>query len=212
MIQEKYTLMKPKNKFLLAITCILFVYSCKSQEKENPKTLGSNNFDLEKISFSEDPTTLFGKNKYYKTSIKDDNNGDIAYNYIISKKENPDVKVSLGSTDISKYKYDFKVSKDNKIIGVTTSFTTSEDLKDKIIKDLENQFSKNRVDINQIYDNPSIYRWQTPDKIIHFTYSEFEGDHIYNISIVNKKFDCNTFPLERVFVGEDICLKKFTKK
>ncbi|WP_415324826.1 hypothetical protein [Chryseobacterium sp. MMS23-Vi53] len=204
--------MKKRSKFLFAIICVLFVYSCKSQEKENPKTLGSSNFDLEKISFNEDPTTLFGKNKYYKTSIKDDNNSDIAYNYIISKKENPHVKVSLGNTDISKYKYDFKVSKDNKIIGVTTSFTTSEDLKDKIIKDLESQFSKNRVDINQIYDNPSIYRWQTPDKIIHFTYSEFEGDHIYNISIVNRKFGCDTFPLERVFVGEDICLKKYTKK
>lgn len=153
-----------------------------------------------------------GENKHYKTTIKNDNGIDIAYNYIISKKENPSVKISLGNIDISKYKHDFKISKDNRIIGVTTSFTTKENLKEIIIKDLETQFNTHRVTINQVYDTPSIYRWQTPDKIIHFVYAEFEGDRIYNISIVNRKFDCDTFPLEKIFVGEDICLRKYIIK
>ncbi|MEY8758273.1 hypothetical protein [Chryseobacterium tongliaoense] len=210
MIQEKYTL-KRRNKFLFAIIFVLSVYSCKSQEKENPKTLGSSNFDIEKITFHENTDTLFGANKYYKTSIKD-SDSDIAYNYIISKKQNENIKVSLGNTDISSYKYDFKVSKNNEIIGVSTSFVLKENIKDKIINDIDNQYKTFKVNINQLYDNPSVYRWETPDKIIQFAYSSFEKDHIYNISIVNKKFDCNRFPLEKVFVGEDICLKKYQKK
>lgn len=210
MIQEKYTL-KRRNKFLFAVIFVLSVYSCKSQEKENPKTLGSSNFDIEKITFHENIDTLFGASKYYKTSIKDIDS-DIAYNYIISKKQNENIKVSLGNTDISSYKYDFKVSKNNEIIGVSTSFVLKENIKDKIINDIDNQYKTFKVNLNQLYDNPSVYRWETSDKIIQFAYSSFEKDHIYNISIVNKKFDCNRFPLEKVFVGEDICLKKYQKK
>lgn len=211
MTQEKYILMK-RSKFLFAIIFVLCVYSCKSQKKENPKTLGSTNFDIEKISFKENITTLFGKNKYYKTSIKDSNASDIAYNYIVSKKEHQNIRISLGNIDLSTYKYDFKISKDNKIIGVSTSFVSKENMRDKIIQNIDDQFKKNRVNINQLYKDPAVYRWEDPDKIIHFTYSSFEGDHIYNISVVNKNFSCDTFPLEQVFVGEDICLKKYTKK
>lgn len=211
MIQEKYIL-KKKSKFLFAILFVLSVYSCKSQEKENPTTLGTTNFDIEKITFKEDINTLFGKNKYYKTSIKDDNASDIAYNFIVSKKENQGIKVSLGNIDISKYKYDFKVSKDNKIIGISTSFVSKENIKDKIIQNIDNQFKSYKVNINQLYENPTVYRWETQEKIIQFTYSSFEGDNVYNISIVNKNFSCDKFPLEKVFVGEDICLKNYTKK
>ncbi|EJL74649.1 hypothetical protein [Chryseobacterium populi] len=210
MIQEKYTL-KRRNKFLFAVIFVLSVYSCKSQEKENPKTLGSSNFDIEKITFHENIDTLFGTNKYYKTSIKD-SDSDISYNYIISKKQNENIRVSLGNTDISSYKYDFKVSKNNEIIGVSTSFVLKENIKDKIINDIDRQYKTFKVNINQLYDNPSVYRWETPDKIIQFAYSSFEKDNIYTISIVNKKFDCSRFPLEKVFVGEDICLKKYQKK
>ncbi|SDQ42517.1 hypothetical protein SAMN05421664_1560 [Chryseobacterium soldanellicola] len=211
MIQEKYIL-KKKSKFLFAILFVLSIYSCKSQEKENPKTLGSTNFDIQNITFKEDVNTLFGKNKYYKTSIKDDNSSDIAYNYIVSKKENQGIKVSLGNIDISKYKYDFKISKDNKMIGISTSFVSKEDIKDKIIQNIDNQFKNYKVNINQLYENPTVYRWEAPEKIIQFTYSSFEGDNVYNISIVNKNFSCDKFPLEKVFVGEDICLKNYTKK
>lgn len=212
MIQEKYTLMRQKTKLLLAAICMLFVYSCKSQEKENPKTLGNQDFHLERMTFQENPVVLFGKNKYYRTSVKDDQNKDIAYNYIISKKENGPVKVSLGSRDVSKDKFDFKADQNNKLIGASVSFTSKENVKENIIKDLDKIFGKYRVELNQPFPDPIVYRWETPEKIIQFSYSYFEGDHIYNISIVSSKYDCSRFPLERVFIGEDICLKNYTKK
>lgn len=212
MIQEKYTLMRQKTKILMAVICMLFVYSCKSQEKENPETLGNQTFHLEKMTFRENPLVLFGKNKYYRTSIKDDQNRDIAYNYIISKKENVPVKVSFGNRDVSKNRFDFKADRNNQLIGASVSFTSKENVKESIIKDLDNMFGKYHVELNQPYQDPAVYRWETPEKIIQFSYSHFEGDHIYNISIVSSKYDCSRFPLEKIFIGEDICLKNYTKK
>lgn len=199
------------KKIMLAVVCVLIVWSCNSQDMENPKTLGGENFRLEKLTFNEKPAALFGKNKYYKTTISDDDGSVIAYNYIISKKDNPEVKVSLGDIDVSRYKYDFKVNKQNMLIGVSISFTSKQNMTENILKNINNEFGKYRIDIYQAYENPSVYRWESSDKIIHFTCATSEGEHVYSISILSRKFDCSSFPLERVFVGEDICLKKYTR-
>ena len=199
------------KNIILVVICVLIVFSCNSQDMENPKTLGKENFCLEKLTFNEKPAVLFGKNKYYKTTISDDDGSIIAYNYIISKKENPEVKVSLGDIDVSRYKYDFKANKQNLLIGVSISFTSKQYMTESILKNIDDEFRKYRIDIYQAYENPAVYRWESSDKIIHFTCATSEGEYVYSISIVNKKFDCSSFPLERVFVGEDICLKKYTR-
>lgn len=189
------------------LLCILFVY-CKSQDKQNPNSLGSQNFDVIKMNFDENINTLMGKNTYYKSNITD-NSTIIGYNFILSKKQNKLIKISFGNINISDYKNDFKVDKNEKLIGVNTTFTLKEDIKKKIINEIDNNFKKYKVNIKQLYNDPTIYRWELPDKVIQFSYSKFETNNIYAISVFNKKFNCNNISLEKIFIGEDICLKQY---
>lgn len=197
---------------LFAAMCIFHTYACQSHIPENPQTLGAQNFRLDKLSFREDPTLLLGRNRYYKTSVKDDNDRVIAFNCVISKKQNAAVKVSFGDMDVSNCKYDFKISPDNKLIGVSILFTSPKDKKGTILKNINALYKDYQIAINQASASPSVYRWEAPDKTIHFTYAAFEGDYVYQISIVNSKVDCGNFPLEKIFVGEDICLREYTRK
>jgi hypothetical protein len=45
-------------------------------------------------------------------------------------------------------------------------------------------------------------------KLIQFVAATAEKD---NISIVSRRFECPVFLLESVFVGEDICLRKYPR-
>ncbi|PJJ84424.1 hypothetical protein [Mucilaginibacter auburnensis] len=200
------------TNLLICAMCIFHTYACQSHNPENPQTLGGKNFRLDKLTFKENPTLLLGKNRFYKTSIKDNNDRIIAFNCVISKKENAAIKVSLGDIDVSKYKCDFKVSTNNKLIGVSVFFTSPKDQKDMILKNINALYKDYQISINQANTSPSVYHWEAPDKIIHFTYAAFEGDYVYQISIINSKVNCSNFPLEKVFVGEDICLKEYTRK
>ncbi len=204
--------MKQKSFLAFAFIYIFSISGCIAQDKENPLMLGSERFNLLKLSYDENPQLLFKKISYYKTSINNDDNSIIAHNYIVNKKKNLDVNVSIGAMDVSKYNYVFKVSKDGKFIGISISFVLKEEATKKILQNINNQWERYRTDIYQLYKNPTIYRWEAPDRIIQLSYATFEGDHVYNISILSTKYDCSRFPLEKIFVGEDICLKKYNKK
>lgn len=214
MKQQGYhkTLMKQKSFLAFAVICIFSTSGCSAQDKENPEMLGSERFNLLKLSYNEDPLLLFKKVSYYKTSISNDDNSIIAHNFIVNKKKSPDVNVLIGAMDVSKYNYVFKVSKDGKFIGVSISFVSKEDVTKKILQNINSQWERYRTAINQLYKNPTIYRWEAPDRIIQLSYATFEGHQVYNISILSTKYDCSRFPLEKIFVGEDICLKKYKKK
>jgi hypothetical protein len=194
----------------LAFVGALLCLGCSSHAAGNPASLGEANFDLMEMDFSERVDVLLGKANHYRAAIQ---NGAsvIAYNFIVSKKQDHSVRVSLGRMDVSSYRYEFKADPDGNLIGVSVSFVTSQDLRAQIIENIDRREKQNRVAVGSLQGYPVVHRWESRDKVIQFAFATAEKDHVNNISIVGRKYDCGSFPLEKLFVGEDICLKKYPR-
>jgi hypothetical protein len=194
----------------LAFVGALLCLGCSSHASGNPASLGEANFDLMEMEFSERVDVLLGKANHYRSAIQD-GASVIAYNFIASKKQHHNIRVSLGRLDASPYRYEFKADPAGNLIGVSVSFVTSQDLRAQIIENIERREKQNRVAVGSLQGYPVVHRWESKDKVVQFAFATVDKDNVYNVSIVGTKYDCGNFPLERLFIGEDICLKKYPR-
>jgi len=200
-------------KTKLASLALLGAFSCgdcSAQAASNPSSLGEVNFDVLEMDFREQLPVLLGQTRHYRTSIQQ-GPSLIAYNFIVGSKQDRNVRVSLGRLDVSPYRYEFKASPAQDLIGVTITFVTQRDLRAQILENIDRREKPNRVAVGSLSGHPVIHRWESKNRVIQFAFATAEKDKVYSISIVNKKYDCGDFPLEQVFVGEDICLKKYPR-
>lgn len=188
----------------------LLICNGAAQAAGNPLSLGETNFDLLQMDFSERIDALFSKTSHHRVAVQ---NGPapIAYNYIVSKKQEKAIKISLGRMDVGSYRYEFRTTRNQEMIGVSVSFITDQDLRSQIIDEIDRTQKKNRVAVGALAGYPSVYRWESKERIIQFVAATAEKDNVYNVSIVSKRFECSVFPLESVFIGEDICLRKYPR-
>lgn len=194
----------------LALLCTFLCLGCGSHAAGNPASLGETNFDLMEMDFSERVDVLLGKANHYRTAIQE-GPSVIGYNFIVGKKQSSDIKVSLGRLDVSRYRYEFKAGPAGELIGASVSFVSGQDLRAQIVENIDRRESRNRVAVGPLQGYPVVHRWESKDKVIQFAVATGEKDKVYNISIVGAKYGCGSFPLERLFVGEDICLKKYPR-
>ena len=199
-----------KDLASLTFLCALLFGGCSSHAAGNPPSLGEANVDLLAMDFSERVDVLLGKVNHYRAGLQE-GASVVAYNFIVSRKQDRPVRVSLGRLDVSPYRYEFKATPAQELIGVSISFVSSEDLRAQITENIDRREKQNRVSVGSLPGHPVVQRWESKDKVIQFAYATVEKDNVYTISIVSRKYDCGHFPLERVFVGEDICLKKYPR-
>jgi hypothetical protein len=194
---------------VVLILCVLLSFSFGSHAA-NPTILGQANFDLMEMDFSERMDTLLGQTDHYRVAIPD-GPAAMAYNFIVRRKQDRDIRVSLGRLDVSRYRYEFKATPGHDLIGVAISFVTSQDLRAQVVGEIDRHPGYRKVPIDPMPGYPSLYRWESKDRIIQFAFATHEKDNVYSIAIVDRRYDCPAFPLERVFVGEDICLKTYAR-
>lgn len=163
------------------------------------------------MDFGERVDVLLGKANHYRTAIQE-GASVIAYNFIVSRKQDRPVRVSLGRLDVSPYRYEFKTTPAQDLVGVSISFVSNQDLRAQIVENIDRREKQNRVAVGSLPGYPVVHRWESRDRVIQFAFATVEKDKVYNISLVSRKYDCSNFPLEKVFVGEDICLKKYPRK
>ena len=199
-----------KDLASLTFLCALLCGGCTSHAAGNPPSLGEANVDVLAMDFSERVDVLLGKVNHYRAGLQE-GASVVAYNFIVSRKQERPVRVSLGRLDVSPYRYEFKATPAQELIGVSISFVSSQDLRAQITENIDHREKQNRVAVGSLPGYPVVQRWESKDKVIQFAYATVEKDNVYTISIVSRKYDCGHFPLERVFVGEDICLKKYPR-
>jgi hypothetical protein len=199
-----------KDLASLTFLCALLCGGCTSHAAGNPPSLGEANVDVLAMDFSERVDVLLGKVNHYRAGLQE-GASVVAYNVIVSRKQERPVRVSLGRLDVSPYRYEFKATPAQELIGVSISFVSSQDLRAQITENIDRREKQNRVAVGLLRGYPVVQRWESKDKVIQFAYATVEKDNVYTISIVSRKYDCGHFPLERVFVGEDICLKKYPR-
>lgn len=195
----------------LTFLCALLCGGCNAHAAGNPPSLGEANVDVMEMDFGERVDVLLGKANHYRTAIQE-GASVIAYNFIVSRKQDRPVRVSLGRLDVSAYRYEFKATPAQELIGVSISFVSNQDLRAQIVENIDRREKQNRVVVGSLPGYPVVHRWESRDRVIQFAFATVEKDKVYNISIVSPKYDCSNFPLEKVFVGEDICLKKYPRK
>lgn len=114
----------------------MFITSCKSQEKENPKILGNKygTFNLDRVTFKENKDFLLSKVKYVLGNI---NNKVNLYN--IDKPET--LLLKIGDLDV---KFDYLQfwlnKKTNNFIFIESEAKSNETKNQEIIKNLEKSF------------------------------------------------------------------------
>ena len=194
----------------LALLGALSCWDCSAQVASIPSSLGEANFDLLEMDFREQVPVLLGQTRHYRTSVQE-GPSLIAYNFIVGRKQDRNIRVSLGRLDISSYRYEFKASPAQDLIGVTITFVTERDLRAQILENIDRREKPNRVAVGSLSGHPVVHRWESRDRVIQFAFATAQKDKVYSISIVSNKYQCGDFPLEQVFVGEDICLKKYPR-
>ncbi|MGU3373948.1 hypothetical protein [Chryseobacterium sp. M5A1_1a] len=124
------------KKILLIGLSFLFIISCKSQDKENPKKLGekNNTFYLDRITFKENKDTLLSGVKYVIGNINDK-----ATLYNINDPEK--ILVKIGSCDIKFDYMQFWTNKStNKFILLELEAESDDNKNKEIIENLKKSF------------------------------------------------------------------------
>lgn len=168
-------------KKIVALTLIfLLTISCKSREKENPKTLGEKNqtFYLDRLSFNENKEVLLSNVEYVIGNV-DDN--VILYN--INTPEN--ILLNIGNTHIIFDYMQFWVNKKtNKFIFLELEAETDENKIEEVIKSLNQSFkmvdltNKERLEENISDENTFMYHrnylYKSSDVYVHLETIEFK--------------------------------------
>ena len=215
--------MLKQNIFIVIIT-VLFI-SCTAQET-NPKYIGNEILDLDKITFNESIDTLFSKvlhrklpitDGYYdvinkKTVITD----TLAFDVRISKKTpNQPLFYFLDKKFTEDYLVDFYTDSENNFKAISFSSLRKESYND-VLNMMRNKYKKHEVYIKKQKKleiaNTKAYQWETENKIIvmYLTDKDSEGDYICGISVLKK--EKNMFNINQVIPGLVFCLDKSCKE
>ncbi|WP_157909174.1 hypothetical protein [Capnocytophaga stomatis] len=124
------------KRILVLTLSLLLMMSCKSQEKENPKTLGEKNqiYYLDRLSFNENKDVLLSNVGYVMGDFSDK-----AILYNINSPEN--ILLNIGSTNIIfDYMQFWADKKTNKLILLELEAEADEDKIKEVIKSLNQSF------------------------------------------------------------------------
>lgn len=125
------------KKILLIAIGFLFIISCKSQDKENPKKLGEKNnaFYLDRMTFKENKDVLLSGVKYVMGNVNDK-----ATLYNISSPEK--ILVKIGNCDVEFDYMQFWTNKStNKFILLELEAESDDNKNKQIIENLKKSFT-----------------------------------------------------------------------
>ncbi|MFK7079286.1 hypothetical protein V3470_12600 [Flavobacterium oreochromis] len=186
-----------KNIIFLINYCLLFMSSCNSQNKENPKKIGNGAFRLEKITFKENKDTLFSKVNPILESNKYSN---IDIYFIESDQE----VTMIGNEFLDFSRMDWYINKYEREIIALDIFSSKLPSRnyENVLNFLGENFEKKDLTNYKIFDTSkkilkaytNTYLFKSNDKYILIDYTIFEKNRDsdnFRIRIYKYPFDKN---------------------
>lgn len=198
-------------KIFLITLSLLSAITCKPQQKQNPKYLGSGHdiFDLDNTSFNENVDTLFSKIQYVSLDRTADKSKAWVYR---NKFDDSNVKPNLISFfDIENNRINV-IANHKKVIQAFTSFMETNKNPEFLISKLDEKYGAYKVklkpDKKLNFSNSKLYQWNLPDKIYAVTVSKLKDGYTMSIVVARAGVDKNTLSVD----GSPICLDNSCKE
>lgn len=195
-------------KILITVTLFSFFQNCQSQTAENPKSLGSEIFKLENITFKENVDTLFSKIPFVKLDRTNDTSKAIIYRNKIDDNKKVEIVDFYGKNS---QRLSVTTNAKNEIQAFSTYIDTKENPQNLINK-LDKQFKSYKVNLKPNkkfeFSKAKAYQWNLPDKIYAVTISDLGNEYTISIIVAKNNVDKNILSVDKT----PICLDNTCKE